>query len=50
MMGTETQEMVDALGFESMDALIDATVPTSIRKQVCYNDVFNKAPHAASAE
>jgi len=33
MMGNETQEMVDAVGFESMDALIDATVPTAIRKQ-----------------
>lgn len=29
----EVQEMVKLTGFESLDALIDATVPTSIRRQ-----------------
>eukprot|EP00959_Pyramimonas_sp_CCMP1952_P198421 4150548-Pyramimonas_sp.AAC.1 len=33
MLGNETQEMVDTLGYKSIDELIDATVPKAIRKK-----------------
>jgi glycine cleavage system pyridoxal-binding protein P len=36
-LGNETELMVEAVGFKSLDELIDATVPKEIRRKVGWN-------------
>ena len=38
----EVQDMVKTVGFESVDALIDATVPTAIRRDPMELGIYNQ--------
>lgn len=48
MLGTETQEMCEAIGVKSIDELIDKTVPTAIRLPKAMDLGRYNQPHTES--
>lgn len=47
---SEVQEMLDMLGLQTLDALIDQTVPQAIRQNLALNLGAERSEHAALAE